>query len=628
MSNKKCRPSEPEAMRDKAEALMRERTAQSQDQRTVLSPEETQRTLHELQVHQVELEMQNEALQQAQAELEISRTRYFELYDRAPVGYCTLSEQGIILEANLTACTLLNRDCNTLVEAPISHFILQEDQALFDQLWKQLNETGKPQEDELRLVKLDGDDFWAHLTASLSRAEDGTSLCLMVLNDITEQKQAEAEIHHLAHYDMLTHLPNRRLFQDRLSQAMAGSQRSGVHGALVFMDIDNFKTLNDTRGHDVGDQLLITIGQRLLDCVREGDTVARLGGDEFVVMLEDLSEEIEEAALLAGQVGEKIRLALACPYEIESGEHHHTASLGIAMFRGHEKSVETLLKHADLAMYNAKDSGRNAVHFFDPAMQTNLDERTLLETELRSALALDQLALHYQAQIDSDGQVLGAEMLLRWSHPTRGMILPDDFIPMAEATGLILPIGHWVLKVACRQIAAWSSNATTSKLQLAVNISAQEFRQLGFVTYIRQLLEETGANPERLKLELTEGMVLDDVAGSIKRMQALKELGIGFALDDFGTGYSSLSYLTRLPLETLKIDSSFVFNLPDSHEDAVITQTIISMARSLGLKVIAEGVETEAQRAFLPSHHCHVYQGFLFSRPVPLEEFESYCRAS
>lgn len=628
MSNKKCRPSEPEAMRDKAEALMRERTAQSQAQRTVLSPEETQRTLHELQVHQVELEMQNEALQQAQAELEISRTRYFELYDRAPVGYCTLSEQGLILEANLTAGTLLNRDCNTLVETPISHFILQEDQALFDQLWKQLFETGKPQEDELRLVKLDGTDFWAHLTASLSRAEDGTSLCLMVLNDITEHKRAEAEIHHLAHYDMLTHLPNRRLFQDRLSQAMAGSQRSGVHGALVFMDIDNFKTLNDTRGHDVGDQLLITIGQRLLDCVREGDTVARLGGDEFVVMLEDLSEEIEEAALLAGQVGEKIRLALACPYEIESGEHHHTASLGIAMFRGHEKSVETLLKHADLAMYNAKDNGRNAVHFFDPAMQTNLDERTLLETELRSALALDQLALHYQAQIDSDGQVLGAEMLLRWSHPTRGMILPDDFIPMAEATGLILPIGHWVLKVACRQIAAWSSNATTSKLQLAVNISAQEFRQLGFVTYIRQLLEETGANPERLKLELTEGMVLDDVAGSIKRMQALKELGIGFALDDFGTGYSSLSYLTRLPLETLKIDSSFVFNLPDSHEDAVITQTIISMARSLGLKVIAEGVETEAQRAFLPSHHCHVYQGFLFSRPVPLEEFESYCRAS
>ncbi|MEE4637664.1 MAG: GGDEF domain-containing phosphodiesterase, partial [Wenzhouxiangella sp.] len=299
--------------------------------------------------------------------------------------------------------------------------------------------------------------------------------------------------------------------------------------------------------------------------------------------------------------------------------------LGIALFDGHEESIEVLLKHADLAMYRAKDGGRNTVRFFDPAMQTTLDERIALERDLRLALDLGQLEPYYQPQLDQERRVIGAEVLLRWSHPTRGMVSPADFIPLAEATGMILPIGQWVLRGACEQIARWSEDPRMQHLRLAVNASPLEFRQPNFVDQVKHSLTETGADPARLKLELTESIVLEDVAAAFEKMQALKELGIGFALDDFGTGYSSLAYLTQLPLETLKIDSSFVLNLPDSHNDAVVAQTIIALARNLGLNVIAEGVETEAQLAFLALHHCHEYQGFLFSRPVPLTTFEEYC---
>ena len=448
------------------------------------------------------------------------------------------------------------------------------------------------------------------------------------LVDVTERKQADAEIHRLAYYDLLTNLPNRRLLQDRLRHAMAVARRSSSLGALVFLDIDDFKALNDTRGHDAGDQLLVKIAGRICSVARETDTIARLGGDEFVVMLEDLSADREKAAIAIRQVGEKIRLEIACPYEITGGEFHCTASLGIALFNGHEESVDTLLKQADLAMYKAKDEGRNVLRFFDPAMQTTLDERIDLERDLRLALELGQFTPFYQAQVDRDGRVRGAEVLLRWQHPERGMVSPAEFIPLAEATGLILPIGHWVLESACRQIAHWSSQQGMQHVRLAVNVSAREFRQPDFVDQVKQVLSETDADPARLRLELTESMVLEDVGGTFEKMQALKQLGIGFALDDFGTGHSSLAYLTRLPLDTLKIDSSFVFNLPDSHNDAVVAQTIISMARSLGLNVIAEGVETEAQRDFLDLNHCHVYQGYLFSRPVSLKEFEKFCAAS
>ena len=546
----------------------------------------------------------------------------FKALHNASFGGIAIHDQGVILDCNQGLCEISGFDYDELIG--MNGLLLIAEQSRAAVMHNIRSGYEKPYE-ALGLRK-NGQQYPLRLDAR-NIPYNGKMVRVAEFRDITERKQAEAEIYRLAYYDPLTQLPNRRLFQDRLGQAMAGSLRSGRHGALVFMDIDNFKTLNDTRGHDVGDQLLIEIGRRILAGACEGDTVARLGGDEFVVMLEELSQKAEEAAVQARKIGETMRLALTGAYSIHGGDYHCSASLGIALFNGHEQSVETLLKQADLAMYKAKDGGRNTLRFFDPAMQTTLDERIALETDLRSALALGQLTPYYQAQVDSEGRVLGAEVLLRWYHPVRGMVSPAQFIPLAEATGLILPIGYWVLEAACRQIAAWSKSATTRRWRLAVNVSARQFRQVEFVDQVRQVLAATGADPRRLRIELTESMVLDDVAGTLEKMQVLKELGISFALDDFGTGHSSLSYLTRLPLDTLKIDSSFVFNLPDSHNDAVIAQTIISMARSLGLSVIAEGVETEAQRAFLARHQCHVYQGYLFSRPLPLAEFERYSAA-
>ncbi len=443
-------------------------------------------------------------------------------------------------------------------------------------------------------------------------------------SDITLRKEAEAEIHRLAYFDPLTNLPNRRLLQDRIHQALAGSSRSGSYGALLLLDIDHFKNLNDTRGHAVGDQLLVETARRIRARVREGDTVARLGGDEFVVMLEDLGEEAGAAAVETELVGEKIRDAVAARCNLEGYAFHCTASIGITLFHGNDEPVEAILKHADMALYKAKSAGRDALRFFDPAMQTALDARSALEADLRVAVERGQLQLYYQAQVDGPRCVIGAEALLRWRHPERGLVAPGDFIPLAEDTGLILPIGHWVLQTACAQIRVWADLPATRDLRLAVNVSARQFRQPDFVAQVRQILTHTGADPTRLKIELTESMVLDDVGDTFGKMKALKSQGVGFSLDDFGTGNSSLSYLTRLPLDQLKIDRSFVLNLPDNGSDAIIAQTIITMGRSLGLDVIAEGVETEAQREFLDRHGCHAYQGFLFSRPLPLDEFEGF----
>jgi diguanylate cyclase (GGDEF)-like protein/PAS domain S-box-containing protein len=516
---------------------------------------------------------------------------------------------------------LIGRSVFDIHPPELAHIYHQQDKRLFDDVQTQSYES------QAKNAYSQTRDVVFHKATLTNFRGEITGLVGAVV-DVTERKQADAEIHRLAYYDSLTDLPNRRLLQDRLHHAMALCRRGGGHGALIFLDIDDFKELNDSRGHDAGDRLLVEVKQRLVAGARESDTVARMGGDEFVVMLEDLSDDPEEAAIQTRQVGEKIRVDLAVPYQLGDAEYRSTASLGIALFDGHEESIEVLLKHADLAMYRAKDGGRNTVRFFDPGMQTALDERIALERDLRLALELGQLKPYYQPQVDQDRRVIGAEVLLRWLHPTRGMVSPADFIPLAETTGMILPIGHWVLRGACEQIAKWSKDSHMRHLRLAVNASPLEFRQPNFVDLVKNTLNETGADPARLKLELTESIVLEDVTAAFEKMQALKQLGIGFALDDFGTGHSSLAYLTQLPLETLKIDSSFVFNLPDSHNDAVVAQTIIAMARNLGLNVIAEGVETEPQLAFLALHRCHEYQGFLFSRPVPLELFKEYCAGS
>jgi len=500
----------------------------------------------------------------------------------------------------------------------------RHDLAFYQGMWETLKQKGYWQ-GQMWNRRKNGKIYAEWLTITAVAAPDGRITHYVgTFSDITQNREAEAEIHRLAYYDPLTQLPNRRLLQDRLGQALAATTRSGHCGAILFLDLDNFKTLNDTRGHDVGDLLLAEVAQRLHACVRGGDTVARLGGDEFVVLLEDLSGEVEEAAAQAKLVGDKMQESIAQSYLLKECEYHCTTSIGIGLFRDNNVTVEELLKHADLAMYQSKNAGRNTLRFFDPAMQAALDERSALEADLRQALKLRQLRLYYQPQMESARGVIGAEALLRWVHPKRGLVAPGEFIPLAEETGLILPIGHWVLVTACAQIKKWEGNPHTRELRLAVNVSARQFRQPDFAAQVQQVLAQSGADPTRLKLELTESLVLDNVSDTIAKMQALKAIGVGFSMDDFGTGYSSLSYLTRLPLDQLKIDRSFIRDFGSDPNGAAIVQTIIIMGQTLGLNVIAEGVETEAQREFLARNGCHTFQGFLFSRPVPLAEFEQF----
>jgi len=502
------------------------------------------------------------------------------------------------------------------------------DAAYYRTMWNRIHADGSWQ-GEIWNRRKDGDLYpeWLNITA-VKNAKGDVTHYVGTMIDITERKEAERKIEHLAFYDLLTGLPNRRLFVDRLQQAMAGSARSRRMGALLFIDLDNFKIVNDTCGHDVGDRLLIEVARRLDTCVRDGDTISRLGGDEFVAMLEDLSEQPQEAAAQARIVASKVLETLNLPYAIAGRVHHSTPSIGATLFVGNEDSVDELLKQADIAMYQAKSAGRNTLRFFDPEMQAAVAARASLEADLRQGIEGREFVLHYQPQVDGDRRIIGAESLLRWQHPGRGMISPAQFIPLAEETGLILPIGQWVLEEACARLADWSRDEARRDLILAVNVSARQFRQPDFVARVRLALDKACAPAARLKLELTESLVLDNVEDTIEKMGALKELGVGFSMDDFGTGYSSLSYLTRLPLDQLKIDQSFVRKLPESATDAVVVQSIITLAESLGIAVIAEGVETETQRLFLERHGCPIYQGYLFSKPVALADFEALLRPS
>ncbi len=464
---------------------------------------------------------------------------------------------------------------------------------------------------------------WFEISLARKGQADGMEpRFIMLARNITQSKAAEEEIKQLAYYDPLTHLPNRRLLLERLGQVLAMNARNGDFGALQFIDLDNFKTLNDTLGHDMGDLLLQQVAARLGDCVRASDTVARLGGDEFVILLAQLSTQREEAAADAETIAEKVRQAITQPYRLVTHEYELSASVGITLFQGVQDSIEDLLKQADLAMYQSKSAGRNTLRFYDPKMQAVVSARVAMEADIRRGLAQQQFQLYFQLQVDTEGQAVGAEVLMRWFHPVLGMVGPNKFIPVAEDTGLILPLGHWVLHAACIQLKNWSQQARTQHLTLAVNVSARQFRQPDFVASVIKILKDTAAPAHRLKLELTESMLVNDMEDTITKMHALKDLGLGFALDDFGTGYSSLSYLKRLPLDQLKIDRSFVNDLMTDPNDAVIAQTVITLGHSLGLAVIAEGVETAAQQDFLAHAGCDTYQGYLFGRPVPLLVFE------
>jgi len=468
---------------------------------------------------------------------------------------------------------------------------------------------------------------WLLITAVKDEADRLVNY-VATLTDITQRKSAEKEINSLAFYDPLTALPNRRLLFDRLKQCQTTGNRSEKYSALLLIDLDNFKLLNDTHGHDVGDQLLRRVAQKLSACIRESDTVARLGGDEFIVLLEELDGFSEGAANMTEAIGEKILAALKTSFQLGNIEHRSSASIGATLFMGNRTSMDDLLKQVDLAMYKAKEKGRNNLRFFDPAMQTIVLERAALETDLRKAVEENQLVLHYQAQVVGDGRVTGVEVLVRWQHPQRGMVPPLDFIPLAEDTGLILPLGNWVLETACDQLAVWASQTELAHLTIAVNVSAKQFREHDFVENVLGIVKRTGANPRMLKLELTESMLVDNVDDIIEKMYDLKAKGVGFSLDDFGTGYSSLFYLKRLPLDQLKIDQSFVRDVLIDPADAAIAKTIITLANSLGISVIAEGVESNAQKDFLARQGCHAYQGYLFSRPLPVEDFEHFLQLS
>lgn len=538
-------------------------------------------------------------------------------------GMMVTDAKNIILKVNQAFCDITGYSSAEAVgHTPRLLSSSQHSEGFYDAMWECVHATGH-WAGEVYNRRKNGEVFPQHLTVTVVKDANGAvTNHVATLTDITMNKAAAEEIKHLAFYDPLTGLPNRRLMVDRLNQALVFSARTGRDGAVLFLDLDHFKTLNDSLGHDVGDMLLQQVAERLVSCVREGDTVARLGGDEYVVLLENLSEEATEAATQVEAVGEKILAALNQPYQLGQHEYHCTPSIGVALFSNHNQSQEELLKHADIAMYQAKKAGRNTIRFFDPKMQEVINTRVDLERELRKALDKHQLHLYYQVQVDVSGRAMGAEALIRWLHPEHGLVSPFHFIPLAEETGLILPIGQWVLETACKQLKLWELEPVTRDLTLSINVSAKQFRQADFVSQIHEAVKHYGINPMLLKLELTESMLLDNIEDTVTTMNELKEVGIRFSLDDFGTGYSSLQYLKRLPLYQLKIDQSFVRDIAVDSSDQAIVRTIIAMAHTLNLNVIAEGVETEEQQGLLLNNGCTHYQGYFYGRPVPIEQFE------
>jgi len=495
------------------------------------------------------------------------------------------------------------------------------DDAFYQAMWADLLQKGH-WKGEIYNRRKSGEIYSEWLSISAVRDKDGkTTHFVASFVDTTQRKEAEEQIQFLAQYDSLTLLLNRRQFNDRLQKVLIDNKRRKRHSALLFIDLDDFRVFNDTMGHAAGDALLVQVAQRLLLSVYSQDSVARLGGDEFVVLLEDLDPDIHNAINRIRQIGERILGVFAEPFQLGEITHHCTASIGIVPFDGDE-SVEDLLKSADMAMYKAKDAGKNAMRFFDPTMQTEIEQHAMIERELRQALSEGQFTLFLQGQVDRDGKPLGAEALLRWRHPERGLISPGLFIPIAEDTRLILPIGQWVLEEACRLLARWQDHPATAGLTLAVNVSAIQFRDNAFVANVARALADSGAPPALLKLEITESLLLNSIDKAVTSMRMLKdELGVSLALDDFGTGYSSLSYLKQLPVEQVKLDRSFVRDIGHNPNDTAIADAVIALGRAFNMNVIAEGVENTHQRDTLLALGCHTFQGFLYSRPVDAEDF-------
>jgi len=515
---------------------------------------------------------------------------------------------------------LLGKDMNVLILGQVEGYSSS-------QLILNYDKESETHSDELSFQKSNGSwfpvEYWSHPIIQ----EQNSVGWVVTFLDVTERKKAEAQIEYLAYHDELTNLPNRRLLLERLKRELGINRRRNVQGALIYLDLDHFKNLNDALGHKNGDLLLCQVAERMIGQLRAEDTVARLGGDEFVVMLPELRQDVEAAGYEASIVAEKLRQALSQPYLIQGNEYHFTSSIGIALFPEDGDTVEDVLKHADSAMYRAKAEGRNSVRFFLPSMQDFANERLSLEKDLRLALARDELLLYYQPQIDEDGNIIGVEALVRWQQPERGFVMPDQFIPVAEESGIIIDVGAWVFKQALFQVKQWYTQGLCELDNfICVNVSARQFRQPAFLHQIESALDETDVPPGCVSLELTESIVMHDVEEAIENMRSLKSLGIHLTIDDFGTGYSSLAYLKRFPLDEIKIDKSFVRDIPDSANDAAIVETIIAMSEHLSLSVVAEGVETENAYNYLKERGCRRFQGNLFSKPLPADEMADLLR--
>jgi diguanylate cyclase (GGDEF)-like protein/PAS domain S-box-containing protein len=553
--------------------------------------------------------------------LRTSEARYRTIFETS-VDFVSINRfsDGAYLDVNRSFLDTTGYTREEVVGRPSSELGIWADPQDRKNLIDLLEFQGQCRNLEVRFRRKNGEVFSALMSAAAIEI-DGVPCIVSMTRDISDAKAAEDKIRDLAFYDPLTRLPNRRLLLDRLKQALASSTRSHHRHALLFVDLDNFKKQNDAVGRQNGDLLLQEVARRLTACVREVDTVARQGGDEFVVILEELSEVAQEAASQAKSLAERILVATSRPYLVGGRECHNGVSIGIAVFEDHPESAIEVLQQAETAMFQAKAAGRNTIRFFEPALQEAVNARAAMEDDLRQAIQSNQFVLYYQPQV-SDGVLIGAETLIRWNHPKRGLVAPGEFIPLAEETGLILPLGNWVLETACRQIAWWAERKEADGIKFAVNISARQLRQPGFVERVLEVLESTGANPQNLVLELTESMLVENTEDVIAKMTDLKAHGLRFALDDFGTGYSSLSYLKRLPLDELKIDRTFVRDILGNAASGAIARAIISLSQAMRLSVIAEGVETVEQEDLLAGLGCHSFQGFLFSRPLPVEEFE------
>ena len=561
-------------------------------------------------------------LNQSHVKLKDSEKKYRSIFENLQDVYLEIRLDGKVAEISPSISNFSKYYREDVLNINIEQIFpgLQDQNSLFTRI----KDEGKITDYELYLQDKDETLIPCSLNARYQMGADQTDdkICATLRNE-TDRKQAETRIEYLAYYDALTELPNRRLLLDRLEQNISRARRYGHFGAMLFLDLDRFKNINDSLGHPVGDALLKDVSKRLVQDLRAEDTVSRLGGDEFVMLLSDLGEDSTDAAAIAQQKAETIKVRLAEKYKIDGHELHVTPSIGVAMFPSSNDNYESgndILRYADTAMYRAKDDGRDTIRFFLPSMQAAADNRLAVEKELRYALERDELSLFFQPQVNSKGEILGAETLARWKHPEKGFISPATFIPIAETTGLILPIGEWVLRCACEHLKAWNDRGLHIG-HLAVNVSPRQFRQPNFINQVRTILIQTGADPSMLGLELTEGMVIDNIVDTIEKMQELKKLGIKLSIDDFGTGYSSLTYLKKMPLDILKIDQSFVRDIETDSNDAAIVEMIISMAMHLDLKVIAEGVETKFALNFLEDKGCPLYQGYLFSKPVPNEQF-------